>query len=54
MDLSCYERQPELVSLGYRSFYRDESSVSFSSDFEAPPPPVLPATETLETEIDKR
>lgn len=39
MDLSCYERQPELVSLGYRSFYRDESSVSCSSDFEAPPPP---------------
>lgn len=37
MDLSCYKWQPELVSLGCRSFCRDESSASCSSDFEALP-----------------
>lgn len=37
-DLSCYKSQPELLSLGFSSFYRDVSSVSCSSDFEVPSP----------------
>lgn len=38
MDFSCYKSQPELLSLGFISLYKDLSSVSCSSAFEVPSP----------------